>query len=152
MRQYQTKTGVILTVINGQGLGDGVPKAKLKALSDLDGYSLDLLKRFETARIVINRNSYDNETFALEVYFTIDAKNWTKPSKRHGVLGLLTVDVSNYLSRFHGLSQYAVPSVDTSRRSKNGLKHLTFSYSISRETALNMGLSKFETFKVIKAS
>ena len=34
MKQYQTKTGIVLELIQGEGLGDGIPRGVLQLVDD----------------------------------------------------------------------------------------------------------------------
>lgn len=152
MKRYFTKTGIELKVIQGEGLGDGIPRGQLTEVTHRDEYDMTLIEKFKDAFIVIERNSYDNSTFQLNVTFKIDAALYSVPSKRHDLIGMLAIDVSNYLSRFHNFKEYVVPTVDLNIRASQGRKTLVFSYSIQAETARNMGLAKFQTSMIIKTA
>jgi hypothetical protein len=146
VKVFKTKTGIQLRVLDG-GLNSDVETL----VPEFDSYTQKLMSQFGTARISLRQVDYIGlSAFELTVNLNIDADQWTKSKDRHSILGDLTLDLSNYLSRFCGLNEYSVPTVESDRRAKNGVKTLTFVYQVSEAAAYSMGLNSRDSLKVIQ--
>lgn len=152
-KTYQTKTGVELRVIDGGQCEVSDSSDFESMLPQFDAYTQKLMAQFDTARISLSHVDYIGlSAFELTVNVKIDASQWTKAKNRHALLGDLTLDLSNYLSRMHGLNEYVVPNIDSSVNAKNGLKTLVFRYQVSESTAYAMGASQNDRYKLIQGA
>lgn len=142
-KKYYTKTGIELTVINGGKSS----QSDTELIPVFDEYNQFLQNLFGAARIYLKHVNYIGlSRVELVVNFSVPTFE-TKNQKT--ILGQLTVDLSNYLSRFHGFNEYSVPSVDVSR-AKNGVKSIQYIFEVSESTAEAMGLSQKESCKAIQ--
>ena len=144
-KKYYTKTGIELTVINGGKSS----QSETELIPVFDEYNQFLQNLFGAARISLRQQNYIGLSRAeLVVNFSVPTFETKNQST---ILGQLTVDLSNYLSRFHGFNEYSVPSVQVSR-AKNGVKAIEYIFEVSESTAESMGLSRRETFKRIQGA
>jgi hypothetical protein len=144
MRQYsRTNTGHYLTLIQGGGQGDGVPRGRLTLVTDQNVSHFETMQndnikeesQFETATVTVLRPSYIGaDLIELRLRMPLDAKHL----KKHG-LGGHVVDVSNYIYRRFGVG-VSNPSVSGLKdRASRGLKMVTFCYEISQIEAAKLG-------------
>lgn len=141
---YKTKTGIELRVIQGG-------QSELETMTPVfDEFNQKLLNQFGKCRIDLRSVSYIGlSVFELQVEVKIDAQAFDLTKDKSKLLGLITLDLGNYLSRFHGLNEFVRPEVDA-KRAKNGVKVLNFIYRISESTALSMGLDVNHGHKLIQ--
>ncbi len=59
MKQYQTKTGIVLTCIQGDGLGDGVPRGVMTLVPSIGQASSLDLRALDLRRLTLNRDIRD---------------------------------------------------------------------------------------------
>lgn len=65
----------------------------------------------------------------LHISFQIPKKSWDEYRKTVGLGTLYGIDLSNYLSRKGMLNFYAMPIVSDKSRAKNGIKHISVTFS-----------------------
>lgn len=129
---YKTKTGTELRVIQGGGLGDGIPQGKLRVATEADIMDKGI---FAGASIVVGREVYGDQRPYIKVTLQVDAKQYRKAGAGGTVL-----DVSNWLYQRFGLSVH-YPTVGVSKRAKGGKLEMDLSYQIGADVARDLGLS-----------
>jgi hypothetical protein len=122
----------LLTLIQGEGLGDGIPRAKLRLVGPNETGSL-----FDQAKVAVLRQNYIGaDVIELLVEVKLDAKLL----KRHGYFDGVVIDCKNWLYGRFGLG--GVPSVGGLRdRAKRGFKTVTFHFEISLDQAKRLGFT-----------
>lgn len=133
MRQFYTRTGVELRVIDGGGQGDGVPRGVLTLVGP-DFVAPILENQFSNATVSIRAIGY-SDTPTLCIRMRIDAKS----AKRQGYVGGLVVDVSNWVYRTFKLGVHNPSIAGLKDRAKMGQKEIVFHYELSQHEAARLG-------------
>lgn len=138
MRQFYTRTGIALSLVNGLGQGDGVPRGVLRLTEPNETAPIytALENHFRDATVSIRVIGYGDDT-VLCVKMRIDAKSL----KRQNYIGGLVCDVSNWVYRRFGVgaSNPSISGLNKQNRAKMGQKELVFHYEISRVDASKLG-------------
>lgn len=130
MKTYQTKTGIPLTVIQGEGRGNGIPCGSLRVVQPQERQPVSIL---DGALITVSRPvSYANP------HVTITVKVPRVSYDRNRVGGLV-VECSNYLFRRYGLNAHNPTVGGLKTRSRKGFKTLCFEYEIPETQAKRLG-------------
>lgn len=149
MKRYFTKTGFELTLIQGLGLGDGIPRGfsagpKLDVASEMSAGFYG--SQFDSATVSVRTIGYADIP-VVSVRIKLDAKLL----KKHGYFDGWVVDVSNWVYKSFGIG-VACPSVSGLReRAKKGQKEIVFEYEISPSEAKTLGFGfKYGEVLVLK--
>ena len=133
MRQFYTRTGVSLTLLDGGGQGDGVPRGVLRVARD--GETVPILEnQFSNATVSIRAIGY-SDTPTLCIRMRIDAKS----AKRPNYVGGLVTDVSNWVYRTFNLGVHCPSIAGLKDRAKMGQKEIVFHYELSQHEAARLG-------------
>lgn len=133
LKEYQTKTGVALTLIQGGGQGDGIPRGVLRLVGA--GETSDDVQ-FHAASVVIERGDYiGTQPIELVVKLDVDAA-W---SKRVGNIDGLVIDLGNWLYRRFNIGAHCPTVGGLKDRAKNSTKTLVFHYEIHPSVAAAHG-------------